>query len=74
MAISTPEKIPFPYLGEGRNDADIQSDPSAHNGEIVLFKDGDQVIVSTEGHGVRFLLVSRRHPLVSLLPGMGPWL
>ncbi len=65
------DKSPFPYEGEGRNSTDIQRDPFVSNGEIVLFKDGDQVIVSTEGHGVRFLLVSGK-PIGEPVAWYGP--
>jgi redox-sensitive bicupin YhaK (pirin superfamily) len=54
------EKNPFSYEIEGLNYFDMDRDPFIGNETIVLFDDGDQVVVSTEGEPVRFLLVSGR--------------
>lgn len=52
------EKKPFTYEMEGSNYFDIQRDPFIGNGTLLLFEDGDEVMVTTEGHEVRFLLIS----------------
>ena len=52
------EKNPFTYEAEGINYFDLQRDPLVGNGTIVLFADGDEIMVSTEEQGVRFLLIS----------------
>lgn len=52
------EKRPFSYEMEGTNYFDMQRDPFLGNGDLVLFGDGDHVMVSTEGDPVRFLLIS----------------
>lgn len=52
------EKNPFTYEVEGVNYFDIQRDPFIGNETLVLFDDGDQVMVSTEAEPVRFLLIS----------------
>jgi redox-sensitive bicupin YhaK (pirin superfamily) len=54
------EKNPFLYEIEGVNYFDMDRQPFIGNETIVLFEDGDQVVVSTEGEPVRFLLVSGR--------------
>ncbi len=43
------EKKPFSYEMEGLNYFDMKAEPSLSNGDLVLFADGDQVMVSTEG-------------------------
>ncbi len=52
------EKNPFSYEVEGVNYFDMQREPFVGNAMLVLFGDGDQVMVSTEAEAVRFLLVS----------------
>ena len=52
------EKEPFSYEMEGINYFDMKRDTFMENGDLVLFGDGDQVTVSTEGDHVRFLLIS----------------
>ena len=42
---------------EGINYFDIQRDPFVGNGTIVLFDDGEEIMVFTEEHKVRFLLI-----------------
>jgi len=41
------------------------------NGTIVLFADGDEIMVSTEGQGVRFLLISGK-PIGEPVAWYGP--
>jgi redox-sensitive bicupin YhaK (pirin superfamily) len=52
------EKRPFSHEVEGRNYFDMEWEPFVGNEMLVLFADGDQVMVTTENEGVRFLLVS----------------
>jgi len=52
------EKNPFTYEVERTTYFDIQRDPFAGNGTIVLFDDGDEIMVFTEEQKVRFLLIS----------------
>jgi len=52
------ERNPFTYEVEGVNYFDTQRESFVRNGTLVLFDDGDQVMVSTEDEPVRFLLVS----------------
>jgi len=65
------EKNPFSYEIEGVNYFDINREPFIGNETIVLFEDGDQVMVSTEGEAVRFLLVSGR-PIGEPVAWYGP--
>jgi hypothetical protein len=51
------EKNPFSYEVEGANYFDLQRDPLLGDGSLVLFGDGQQVYVSTEGEAARFLLI-----------------
>jgi hypothetical protein len=43
---------------EGKNYFDMQRAPFVGNGELVVFDDGEHVVATTEGDGVRFLLIS----------------
>lgn len=52
------EKKIFSYEMEGINYFDMKRDPFLENGDMVLFGEGDQVMISTEGEHVRFLLIS----------------
>ena len=52
------EKNPFTYEVEKITAFDIQRDPFVDNGTLVLFEDGDEIMVFTKAHNVRFLLVS----------------
>ena len=52
------EKPQISYEIEGVNYFDIQREPFVSNETLVLFEDGDQMMVSTEGEAVRFLLIS----------------
>jgi hypothetical protein len=65
------EKKPFTYEVQGKNYFDIQRDPFADNGTIVLFDDGDEIIVITEKKRVRFLLVSGK-PIAETVAWYGP--
>ncbi len=65
------EKDPFTYEVEGKNYFDMQRDPLVGNGMIVLFEDGDEILVSTEEHKLRFLLISGR-PIGEPVAWYGP--
>jgi redox-sensitive bicupin YhaK (pirin superfamily) len=65
------EKDHFTYEVEGKNYFDIQRDPFVGNGTIVLFDDGDEVVVFTEENNVRFLLTSGR-PIGEPVAWYGP--
>ena len=65
------EKNPFTYEMEGANYFDIQRDPFVANGTLVLFDDGDQIVVVTEDEPVRFLLISGK-PLREPVAWYGP--
>jgi redox-sensitive bicupin YhaK (pirin superfamily) len=65
------EKDPFAYDVEGVNYFDMQREPFVRNGMLVLFGDGDQVTVSTQGDPVRFLLISGK-PINEPVAWYGP--
>jgi len=65
------EKNPFNYEVEGENYFDIQSDPNIFNESLVLFEDGDHVVVTTVAEPVRFLLISGK-PLREPVAWYGP--
>jgi redox-sensitive bicupin YhaK (pirin superfamily) len=56
---------------EGANYFDIKRDPFLANGDLIHFGDGDQVMVSTEGDSVRFLLISGK-PIGEPVAWYGP--
>ena len=65
------EKNPFNYEVTGTNYFDIKREPFIQNGELVLFDDGEEIKVFTEGQGVRFLLISGK-PLKESVAWYGP--
>ena len=65
------EKKPFSYEIEGTNYFDMKREPFLGNGDLVLFSDGDQVMVSTEKDPVRFLLISGK-PIGEPIAWYGP--
>lgn len=65
------EKLPFSYEIEGVNYFDILRDPFISNETLVLFDDGDQMMVSTEDDAVRFLLISGK-PIGEPVAWYGP--
>lgn len=65
------EKKPFAYEAEGNNDYDLNSNPYLENESLVLFKDGEQVQISTEDEPVRFLLISGK-PIGEPIAWRGP--
>jgi redox-sensitive bicupin YhaK (pirin superfamily) len=50
---------------------DIQRDPFVDNGAIVLFDDGDEIMVTTEDEPLRFLLISGK-PIGEPVAWYGP--
>jgi redox-sensitive bicupin YhaK (pirin superfamily) len=65
------EKNPFTYEMEGASYFDIQRNPFVTNENLVLFDDGEQVVVSTEDEPVRFLLISGK-PINEPVAWYGP--
>ena len=62
---------PFTYETEGRNYFDMETDPVADNGTLLLFEDGDSVHIETENKSIRFLLIAGK-PLVQPIAWHGP--
>ncbi len=65
------EKDPFTYEMQGVNYFDMQREPSVANGMLVLFDDGDEIVVTTGNEPVRFLLVAGR-PIGEPVAWYGP--
>jgi redox-sensitive bicupin YhaK (pirin superfamily) len=65
------EKDPFTYEVEGVNYFDIERDPFLSSENLILFGDGDQVMVSTADEPVRFLLISGK-PIGEPIAWYGP--
>ncbi len=65
------EKNPFGYEVEAANYFDIRRDPFLSNENLVLFDDGEQVVVSTEDQPARFLLISGK-PIGEPVAWYGP--
>ncbi len=65
------EKKPFSHEVEGVNYFDMDWEPFVGNETIVLFEDGDEIMVTTEGEPVRFLLVSGK-PIGEPVAWYGP--
>jgi redox-sensitive bicupin YhaK (pirin superfamily) len=61
----------FAYIIGGQGYFCKEKDPLADNGTIVLFEDGDEIIVSTEDQGMRFLLISGK-PIGEPVAWQGP--
>ncbi len=62
---------PFTYETEGRNYFDMETDPVADNGTLLLFEDGDSVHIETENNSIRFLLIAGK-PLGQPIAWHGP--
>ena len=65
------QKNPFAYDVEGVNYFDIKRNPFATDKNLVMFDDGEQVLVSTEDEPVRFLLISGK-PIGEPIAWYGP--
>ena len=61
----------FAYIIDGEGYFSDQRDPLADNGTIVLFDNGDELMVSTEDQQVRFLLISGK-PIKEPVAWYGP--
>ena len=65
------ERTPFSYEVQGVNYFDIEQSPFVANGTLVLFGDGERVVVSTEEEPGRFLLISGK-PIGEPVAWYGP--
>ena len=65
------EKKPFTYEAEGENYFDMETDPLASNGTLILFEDGRSVHIETGDASIRFLLISGK-PLNEPVAWHGP--
>jgi hypothetical protein len=65
------DQAPLTYEMEGENYFDIERRPFIGNNSLVLFDGGEEVAVSTEAEGVRFLLISGK-PLGEPIAWYGP--
>jgi redox-sensitive bicupin YhaK (pirin superfamily) len=65
------ERDPFSYEMTGANWSDLERGPFIEAETLVLFEDGDQITVTTEDQGARFLLVSGK-PLGEPVAWYGP--
>ena len=65
------EKKPFSFAVEGENYFDMHQKPFLDNHTLVLFEDGDQIMVSTEDEPVRFLYFSGK-PIGEPVAWYGP--
>lgn len=65
------ENNPFGYSVEGVNYFDIHRDAYLANGNLVLFDDGEEVVISTKDEPVRFLLISGK-PIGEPVAWYGP--
>lgn len=65
------EKKPFIYEAEGKNSFDMETDPLASNGTLILFEDGRSVHIETGDTSIRFLLISGK-PLNEPIAWHGP--
>jgi redox-sensitive bicupin YhaK (pirin superfamily) len=65
------EKTPFQYDKHGRNYFDFEITPYASDGNLVLFDDGDQILMSTDESAMRLLLCTGK-PLKEPVAWYGP--
>jgi redox-sensitive bicupin YhaK (pirin superfamily) len=65
------ERKPFSFAAEGINYFDMQTDPLATDGTLILFKDGEKVYIETEKEDMRCLLISGR-PIGEPIAWHGP--
>jgi redox-sensitive bicupin YhaK (pirin superfamily) len=65
------EQDPFSYEREGSNYFDTQHDPWLGDRTLIVFEDGEQILVNTEDFPVRFLLISGR-PIREPVAWYGP--
>jgi redox-sensitive bicupin YhaK (pirin superfamily) len=65
------ERKPFAYETEGENYFDMQTDPAADNGTLLLFEDGRSLHIETEDDSLRFLFIAGK-PLKEPIAWYGP--
>ena len=65
------ERNPFSYEMEGASYFDMRRDPFFADGDLVLFREGDRIVASTEGDPFRFLLISGK-PIDEPIAWYGP--
>jgi hypothetical protein len=65
------EKDPYAYEVEGINYFDLQRNPFMADQELILFADGEQILVTTEEDPVRFLFMSGK-PIGEPVAWQGP--
>lgn len=65
------EKKPFSFEAEGINYFDMQTDPLAADGSLILFEDGEKIYIETADEHIRFLFVSGQ-PLNEPVAWHGP--
>ncbi|MEJ2049023.1 MAG: pirin family protein [Calditrichota bacterium] len=65
------EKDPFTYEMRGKNYFDLQREPLAGNGTLLLFGEGDELKISTENESIRLLLISGK-PIHEPVAWYGP--
>jgi hypothetical protein len=65
------EKNPYAYEVEGINYFDFERNPFAANETLILFDEGEQIVVFTEDEPVRFLLISGK-PIGEPVAWYGP--
>jgi quercetin 2,3-dioxygenase len=65
------DKTPFSYEIEGENYFDLEREPYVSNRDLVLFEDGNEIIVQTEDQPIRFLLISGK-PIGEPIAWYGP--
>jgi redox-sensitive bicupin YhaK (pirin superfamily) len=70
-AVFCREENPFTYDAEGLNYFDIERDPYLRDGNLILFDDGDHLVVCTDDEPVRFLLISGK-PIGEPVAWYGP--
>jgi redox-sensitive bicupin YhaK (pirin superfamily) len=66
-----PERDPYSYEVEGKNYFDLKRECLIEPESLVIFKDGEEVAISTEDKGVRFLLVTGQ-PIEEPIAWYGP--
>ncbi len=70
-ALFCKQKNPFDYEVESTNYFDMKRDSFVTNENLVLFEEGEQLVVSTENEPVRFLLISGQ-PIKEPIAWYGP--
>lgn len=70
-AFFDPERTPFAHEALGVNYFDMKPPCACNNGTLVLFNPGNHVMIATDKHPVRFLLISGK-PLGEPIAWYGP--